>query len=145
MHTITIHNGEQTHTLTAKTGEKLRDLLLAADLSPYTTITARANCGGRGICATCGVWIASREPDPQKPRTTPPNAADASTPRDQAEQDLHEVEPIHWHDRLARSFGYPRLSCQIVIDRDLIVHLLPNKLIWGSRARGKGPFTRRDQ
>ncbi|MEM9325831.1 MAG: 2Fe-2S iron-sulfur cluster-binding protein [Bacteroidota bacterium] len=51
------------------------------------------NCGGSGICATCGVHI--RE----------------------------DKRPSHWHDWLARKFAYPRLSCQIIVEEDLQVTL----------------------
>ena len=86
-------------------GTNLRQCLLEMGYSPYTAITQRANCGGRGLCATCGVWVA---PEP---------------------------EPAHWHDKAAKAFGYPRLSCQIAVDFDMTVTLLDDKLIWGSRQR----------
>jgi hypothetical protein len=41
--------------------------------------------------------------------------------------------PVHWHDRLAARFGYPRLSCQIMIQDDMTVRILTDKLIWGAR------------
>jgi len=85
-------------------GANLREVLLAHGFSPYTALTRVANCGGRGLCATCGVWIEEAEPRPQ-----------------------------HWHDRLASRFGYPRLSCQITIERDMTVRLLEDKFIWGDR------------
>jgi ferredoxin len=96
------HDGEET-VLTTTPGRNLRALLLDAGLSPYTRLTSRANCGGRGICATCGVRIrAGAEP------------------------------PTHWHDRLADRFGYPRLSCQVTVDDDMTVDL-PEKVVWGGR------------
>lgn len=102
VHVTVRHDGEET-VLTTTRGRNLRDLLLAAGLSPYTRLTGRANCGGRGICATCGVRIRAGE-----------------TP------------PAHWHDRLADRFGYPRLSCQVTVEGDLTVEL-PEKLVWGGR------------
>ena len=72
----------------AADGATLRDALLAEGVSPYVALTERANCGGRGLCATCGVWV---RPAPA---------------------------PVHWHDRLAADWGYPRLSCQIAVERD---------------------------
>ncbi len=90
--------------LTVPAGANLRQVLLDATLSPYTILTRRANCGGRGICATCGVWIDADEPAPE-----------------------------HWHDKLAAQFGYPRLSCQITIQDDMTVRLVQDKWIWGSR------------
>ena len=91
--------------LSVPTGQTLRDALLAAeaDLSPYGRLSERANCGGRGLCATCGVRLAD------------------------------DVAADHWHDRLADRFGYPRLSCQVTVDRDMRVELLDDKLIWGGR------------
>jgi ferredoxin len=99
---IITHN--QDITLTVPEGANLRQVLLDAHLSPYTLLTRRANCGGRGICATCGVWIDAGEPAPE-----------------------------HWHDKLAAQFGYPRLSCQIMIQNDMTVRLVEDKWIWGSR------------
>ena len=86
----------------AARGAVLRDALLAAGVSPYAALARRANGGGRGLCATCGVWVA------------PPPA------------------PVHWHDRLAAAWGYPRLSCQITVERDLAVEV-PDKVVWGRR------------
>jgi Na+-transporting NADH:ubiquinone oxidoreductase subunit NqrF len=100
---VTVRDGEETTVLTAPAGTTLRDLLLEAGLSPYTRVTERANCGGRGLCATCGVRIRSDAP-----------------------------VPTHWHDRLARRFGYPRLSCQVTVEGDMTVEL-PEKLVWGGR------------
>ncbi|WP_418285338.1 2Fe-2S iron-sulfur cluster-binding protein [Halorubrum sp. DTA46] len=84
--------------LTAESGRTLRRVLLEADLSPYAAATSRLNCGGRGLCATCGVRL----------REGPP--------------------PDHWHDRLAARFGYPRLSCQVVADRPLTVELVDKRV-----------------
>jgi len=82
--------GEE-HRLTTDPGTNLRRLLLDHGLSPYTRVTERANCGGRGLCATCGVRL------------------------------LDDVPPAHWHDALADRFGYPRLSCQLTVEDDLTV------------------------
>ncbi len=95
--------GDDTETeLTVKRERVLRDVLLEAGVSPYSRLTERANCGGRGMCATCGVRV------------------------------LGDVEPNHWHDRLAERFGYPRLSCQIVVEQNMRVELV-EKVVWGSR------------
>ncbi len=102
-------NHEQETRIEADTGDNLRQILLKHDLSPYTAITKRLNCGGRGLCATCGVWLDS--------------GTDDNTP----------IAPDHWHDALASRFGYPRLSCQITITDDMTVRLVDDKLIWGSR------------
>lgn len=84
-------------------GANLRRALLEAGFSPYAALTRRANCGGRGLCATCGVWI-----------------EDAPA-------------AVHWHDRLAERFGYLRLSCQVAVERDLVVRLDREKRVWGAR------------
>jgi ferredoxin len=103
-HTLTVITNGQTHVLTVTDGANLRQTLLDNDFSPYAALTKRLNCGGRGLCATCGVWIDSNEPAPE-----------------------------HWHDRLATAFGYPRLSCQVAIHEDMTVRLLDDKRIWGDR------------
>jgi Na+-transporting NADH:ubiquinone oxidoreductase subunit NqrF len=96
-------NGEE-HVLQVADGANLRQTLLSAGLTPYTAITRVTNCGGRGICATCGVRFEAGEP-----------------------------APVHWHDKLAARFGYPRLSCQIDIHNDMTIQIIPDKVIWGSR------------
>ncbi|WP_082682088.1 2Fe-2S iron-sulfur cluster-binding protein [Haloferax profundi] len=90
--------------LDVERGRILRDVLLDAGLSPYTSLTERANCGGRGLCATCGVRVVEGE-----------------------------TSPTHWHDRLAARFGYPRLSCQILVEGPMGVDLVEDKRIWGRR------------
>ena len=97
------HGNEETVTF-APVGETLRDHLLDCGLSPYTWVTERANCGGNGRCATCGVRIREGEPAPK-----------------------------HWHDRLAARFGYPRLSCQIRVREPMTVELVEDKYVWGGR------------
>lgn len=101
--TVRVRHGDGETTLVAPRGANLRRLLLEHGFSPYTRVTERLNCGGRGLCATCGV----RFDDPP--------------------------EPTHWHDRLAARFGYPRLSCQITVDEDTTVELVEDKRIWGGR------------
>jgi ferredoxin len=108
-HCVRVYDGADGHTLEVAAGANLRRVLLRHDLSPYTRWTEAANCGGRGLCATCGVRLAD-----------PP-------------------APTHWHDRVAARYGYPRLSCQITVDRPLTVYLLPDKTIWGGRDPGGGP------
>jgi ferredoxin len=90
-------------TLLVPRGATLRDALLAGDCSPYAPLAKRANCGGRGLCATCGVRYDGDPPDSD-----------------------------HWHDRLADRFGYPRLSCQLSVTEDCAVEI-PEKRLWGSR------------
>lgn len=101
-------------TLVVARGANLRKALLDAGYSPYSSLAERANCGGRGLCATCGVRFE---------RAANENDESAAAPA-----------PDHWHDRLADRFGYPRLSCQISCDRDLTVSI-PEKRVWGGRER----------
>jgi len=103
-HTLTILIDNETKTVTVPTGTNLRRALLDIGLSPYTAITRVTNCSGRGICATCGIWFEAGEPT-----------------------------PVNWHDQLAARFGYPRLSCQITVDRDMTVRIISDKVIWGKR------------
>ncbi len=99
---VVVVDGDDRAELDVRRGRPLRDALSDAGYSPYTTVTKRLNCGGRGLCATCGVRL----------RAGP--------------------DPDHWHDRLAGRFGYPRLSCQVVVDRPMTVELV-DKLVWGGR------------
>lgn len=103
-HRVTVLIQDRRVDLEAPHGVNLRDLLLKADISPYSHLTRRLNCGGRGLCATCGVWIEENAPSPE-----------------------------HWHDRIGARFGYPRLSCQVVVRADLIVRILHDKWVWGRR------------
>ncbi len=91
--------------LLVDSGSNLREVLLQNGWTPYTRWTRKANCGGRGICATCGVWIENNEP-----------------------------APVHWHDQLAFRYGYPRLSCQISLEKDMTIKMV-DKIIWGKRRR----------
>jgi len=104
MPTVTILTGQNAHQLRVEEGANLRLALLEANYSPYAPLTRRLNCGGRGLCATCGVWIVEAEPRPQ-----------------------------HWHDHLASAFGYPRLSCQVSVSADMTIRLVEDKIIWGGR------------
>ncbi len=101
---VTVVDGDDRLAIDAPEGSVLRDLLLSHDRSPYTRYTERLNCGGRGLCATCGVRIDE------------------------------DVGPEHWHDRLADRFGYPRLSCQVTVDRPMTVRPVEGKRVWGGRS-----------
>jgi ferredoxin len=92
--TVTVETADgRHHELTAAVGVSLRDALLAAGISPHGRYARRVNCGGRGLCATCGVRLAD-----------PP-------------------DPNHWHDDLADRFGYPRLSCQLPVREGMAVRI----------------------
>jgi len=99
-----IEDGEES-LLIAPIGATLRDLLREQGHSPYTGLTERANCGGRGLCGTCGVRVLAGPP------------------------------PDHWHDGLAERWGYPRISCQIIVEDDMTVEI-PEKIVWGRREPG---------
>ena len=100
--TITVETPDgETRELTAPEGSILRDALLDANLSPHGRYARRLNCGGNGLCATCGVRLAD-----------PP-------------------EPGHWHDDLAERFGYPRLSCQLRVRDGMCVQVLDKRLWGG--------------
>ncbi|OTF13870.1 2Fe-2S iron-sulfur cluster-binding protein [Halorubrum sp. SD612] len=105
---LTGADGDERVELDVERGRNLRRLLLDAGLSPYAPATRRLNCGGRGLCATCGVRV----------REGP--SAD------------------QWHDRLADRFGYPRLSCQIAVDRPMTVALVDKRVWGGRRSSGDG-------
>lgn len=104
MHTVKYIRLDHTvHTFRVETGTNLRQALLRQGLSPYTMYTKKVNCGGNGICATCGVWIEAGAPLPQ-----------------------------HWHDKAAERFGYARLSCQVKVEKDITIRQV-EKWIWGGR------------
>jgi ferredoxin len=98
-------DGTERATLAVERGANLREALLAAGHSPYTRLTRRANCGGRGLCATCGVWVDEGAPEPE-----------------------------HWHDALAERFAFPRLSCMVTVEEPITVRL-PSKAVWGFGGR----------
>jgi len=90
--TVIADNGETT--IQVERGEILRDALLDRGFQVYGRVSKYANCGGRGLCATCTVEV---DPAP---------------------------EPTHWHDAAAVRFGYPRLSCCIEVEEPMTVRLL---------------------
>jgi ferredoxin len=115
-HEVRVLIDDHTQVLSIPDGANLGRALLEANLSPYAALTRRLNCGGRGLCATCGVWIEDQD-----------------------------VAPQHWHDDLAARFGYPRLSCQITVRSPLTVRLVTDKRVWGRRDlhRRRAPGARR--
>ncbi len=105
-HDVKVLIDEQTQVLTVQHGANLRQSLLVARISPYSAMTQSLNCGGRGICATCGIRFEAGEP-----------------------------APTHWHDKLAAAGGYPRLSCQITVEQDMTIRIVTDKVVWGRRLR----------
>jgi ferredoxin len=104
MPTVTVLIDEDRRQIDVPAGANLRRVLMNAGISPYAPFTRNTNCGGRGLCATCGVRILENPP-----------------------------APSHWHDRIGIRFGYPRLSCQITVQGDMTVRILTDKIIWGRR------------
>ena len=102
MITVRYLDGKIEKTIKAAKGEVLLKVLQSHQINVYGSISNKLNCGGRGICATCGVYIVSES-----------------------------VNPIHWHDQLADKFGYPRLSCQIRLENDMTIRKPERKVIWG--------------
>jgi ferredoxin len=102
-HTVTVYHAGDSTALTVDHGTVLRDALRAAGISPHSSVGSRLNCGGRGLCATCGVRFLTGDPTPE-----------------------------HWHDSLAGRFGYPRLSCQVRVTDAMTVRI-PETLVWGGR------------
>ena len=100
---VVVHHRGDTTTLTVDSGTVLRDALRDAGISPHSRAGRRVNCGGRGLCATCGVRLLETD-----------------------------IDPEHWHDSLADRFGYPRLSCQIRVTANLAIRI-PEKRVWGGR------------
>jgi ferredoxin len=105
---VTVRTGDGETTLAVERGTILRDALLDAGIEVYGSVSRVANCGGRGLCGTCGVRFGAEG-----------GAADTEAPA-----------PENWHDRAAERFGYPRLSCQVAVDGPLTVRV-PEKVMWG--------------
>jgi len=91
---LTVVDGDEEAVLSVASGTTLRDALLANGFSPHGSVSRVTNCGGRGLCGTCGV----RVDDPPA--------------------------PDHWHDGLSERWGYPRLSCQLTVEDDMRVELV---------------------
>jgi ferredoxin len=111
---VTVRADGYETTLSVPRGANLRRVLLDHGFEVYGTLSRVANCGGSGLCGTCGVRLDGPEGPPA---------------------------PTHWHDRAAAAFGYPRLSCQVSVEAPTTVDLV-EKLVWGQlrpwpeRARG---------
>jgi len=103
---VTVVEAGTETTVELEHGRVLRDALLERGFGVYGTVSRRLNCGGRGLCGTCGVAV-----DPPPP-------------------------PSHPHDRAARRFGYPRLSCCLTVKEPITVELL-DKHVWGQILPGR--------
>jgi ferredoxin len=103
---VTVVDGDDETTIKAAPGRNLRRVLTDHGLDVYGSVSRLANCGGRGLCGTCGVRL---EDGPA---------------------------PEHWHDRAAERWGYPRLSCQVTVEADLTVGLVEKVVWGQLRPRG---------
>ena len=102
---LTVWKNRMKYEFLLPAGKNLRKVLIEKGVSPYSAFNNKINCRGNGLCATCGVFVMDSDPT-----------------------------PTHWHDRIARAFGYPRLSCQIEIREDMEIEI-PPKWIWGKRRK----------
>jgi len=103
---VTVRADGYESTLAVTRGANLRRVLLDHGFEVYGTLSRAANCGGRGLCGTCGVRLEGPDGPP---------------------------EPVHWHDAAAERWGYPRLSCQVSVTGPLTVDLV-EKVVWGQLA-----------
>ena len=109
---VTVRTDDYETTLTVARGSNLRRVLLDHGFEVYGTLSRVANCGGNGLCGTCGVRLDGPDGPP---------------------------EPDHWHDSAAERWGYPRLSCQVSVTAPLTVDLV-DKVVWGQLLpREQGP------
>ena len=106
-HQVRVHYQDKILVLIVESGQNLRTVLQAAAIPVYGRAGSVLNCGGRGICASCGVLVYT------------------------------ECAPTHWHDRLADTWGYPRLSCQIHVHGDIEISIIEDKVMWGQLLPGK--------
>lgn len=102
MITIKYIDGADEKILKANKGDNLLQVLKSNQIDVYGSASSKINCGGNGLCATCGVYVISGR-----------------------------ANSNHWHDQLAEKFGYPRLTCQIVLEEDLIIKKPERKIMWG--------------
>lgn len=103
---VKVETDIQSHEFEVNAGDNLRKALLQQGISPYGSVSKTLNCGGRGLCATCGVIPINGVPSPK-----------------------------HWHDVLASNYRYPRLSCQIRVHKDMHIKLVSDKVMWGKRIK----------
>ena len=91
---VTVVDGREETTIEVTPGTVLRDALLEHGFEVYGSISRVANCGGRGLCGTCGVRVEE------------------------------SVSAAGFHDAAAKRWGYPRLSCRVQITEPLTITLV---------------------
>lgn len=91
---VTVIDGDDETSIEVRPGTVLREALGAHGFEVYGSVSRVANCGGRGICGTCGVRI--RE----------------------------DLPAAGVHDAAAKRWGYPRLSCRIRVTEPITVELV---------------------
>jgi len=91
---ITVRDGDEETQVEAPAGAILRDVLIDHGVEVYGSVSRVANCGGRGLCGTCGVRIEEA------------------------------IEPAGIHDAAAKRWGYPRLSCRIRVTEPMTVDVV---------------------
>lgn len=91
---VTVVDGTEETTIEVAAGTVLRDALSDYGFGVYGSVSRVANCGGRGLCGTCGVRIEE------------------------------SIPAAGYHDAAAKRWGYPRLSCQIQVTGPLTVTLI---------------------
>jgi len=98
---VTVRLDDYETTVEVEEGTTLRRALLDVGVDVYGSVSKATNCGGRGLCGTCGVRVLEGGPPPEQ-----------------------------WHDALAERWGYPRLSCQMTVEEPMTV-AVPRKVVWG--------------
>jgi ferredoxin len=102
--TLTVREDGVETTIEAERGTILRDALRSHGFEVYGSISRVANCGGRGLCGTCGVRVTGT--------------------------DGESIPTAGLHDAAAERWGYPRLSCRIRVREPMTVEVI-DKVVWG--------------
>ena len=101
---LTVREGGEETTIEAERGAILRNVLRSHGVDVYGSVSRVANCGGRGLCGTCGVRVEGAEGG--------------------------SIPAAGLHDAAAKRWGYPRLSCRIRVTEPMTVEVV-EKVVWG--------------
>jgi len=74
---VTVISGSEETTIEVDRGTNLRKALLEREFPVYGTVSQYANCGGRGLCATCTVEV---DPPRSQLTGTTPSPSGSATP-----------------------------------------------------------------